>query len=86
MVAGLWDVYDETGVLLMETFFRELARGQGTPRLSLPLARNFLAGRRTEGPGDPWIHPYFWAVYKSTGSERARFATAAQAPKPGSPP
>jgi CHAT domain-containing protein len=85
VVAGLWDVYDETGVLLMETFFNELAKGQGAPAALAVAQRQFLAQRRAEGAGDPWIHPYFWAVYKSSGSERTRFAPAPAVSKPGSP-
>lgn len=69
VVAGLWDVYDETGPILMRMFLEELAGGQRAAKALAEAQRRFLAERRREGPGDPWIHPYFWAVYTITGSD-----------------
>ena len=69
VVSGLWDVYDGTGPLLMKSFFSELVAGKSTAASLANAQRSFLADRRKEGPGDPWIHPYFWAVYTISGSE-----------------
>ena len=69
VVSGLWDVYDGTGPLLMKSFFSELVSGQPAAVSLAAAQRSFLADRRKEGPGDPWIHPYFWAVYTLSGSE-----------------
>jgi len=69
VVSGLWDVYDETGAQLMDDFFQQLRTGIPVPSALAASQREFLKLRRAEGSFDPWIHPYFWAVYKSTGSD-----------------
>jgi CHAT domain-containing protein len=74
VVAGLWDVYDDTGVAIMRDFFAALRGGETVVQALADSQRTFLAARRAEGPTDFWIHPYFWAVYKSTGSDVARVA------------
>lgn len=74
VVCGLWDVYDETGAQLMNTFFQRLAVGDPVHAALGNSQRAFLKARRAEGSFDPWIHPYFWAVYKATGSDRTTVA------------
>ena len=69
VVSGLWDVYDGTGPLLMKSFFSELVAGKPSAAALANAQRSFLTDRRKEGPGDPWIHPYFWSVYTISGSE-----------------
>ncbi|WP_153556714.1 CHAT domain-containing protein [Roseimaritima sediminicola] len=70
VVCGLWDVYDDTGAELMNGFFQALGQGRTVPASLADSQRAFLQRRRAEGSYDPWIHPYFWAVYKATGSDR----------------
>lgn len=77
VVAGLWDVYDDTGVEIMNNFFAEVHAGDTVPQALADAQRKFLSARRAEGPQDFWIHPYFWAVYKSTGSDLSRVASPA---------
>ncbi|WP_437192283.1 CHAT domain-containing protein [Planctomicrobium sp. SH527] len=74
VVDGVWDVYDATGSEIMNHAFKSLVDGDTTPRAVANAQRAFLKDRRTEGPGDPWIHPYFWAVYKVSGSDLTRVA------------
>ncbi len=69
VVSGLWDVYDGTGPMLMKSFFGEIIAGKPAAAALAGAQRKFLADRRQEGPSDPWIHPYFWAVYTISGSE-----------------
>lgn len=74
VVSSMWDVYDDTGVELVHELLRQLKSGQTAPASIAIAQRKFLADRRAEGPSDPWIHPYFWAVFKSTGDDTVRFA------------
>lgn len=74
VVAGLWDVYDATGPLLMDRYFLHLDAGQGAALALAKAQREFLARRRENGPQDPWIHPYFWAVYNCTGTGEVKMA------------
>ncbi|QDU94489.1 CHAT domain-containing protein [Lignipirellula cremea] len=76
VVSGLWDVYDGTGPLLMRSFFEKLNDGDTAVSALASAQRDFLAGRRRNGPSDPWIHPYFWAVYTSAGSDTCRLEPA----------
>lgn len=70
VVSGLWDVYDATGPMLMNGFFRNLVAGQTAAEALAATQRDFLREQRKEGPGNPWIHPYFWSVYTLSGSDR----------------
>jgi CHAT domain-containing protein len=69
IVTGLWDVYDGTGPSLMKSMFAELVAGKPAAAALAGAQRSFLKERRQGGPSDPWIHPYFWAVYTISGSE-----------------
>jgi CHAT domain-containing protein len=62
----------------MRDFFAGLRGGETVPQALSDAQRKFLSARRAEGPTDFWIHPYFWAVYKSTGSDLARVAPSAE--------
>ena len=73
VVSGVWDIYDKTGPLIMDRFFRELKKGADVPHALAGAQRHFLAEQRTEGAKNPWNHPYFWAVYTATGSDQTRF-------------
>ncbi len=75
VVCGLWDVYDETGAQLMNVFFQRLEAGDPVHAALGNSQRAFLKARRAEGSFDPWIHPYFWAVYKATGSDQTTMKT-----------
>ncbi len=74
VVDGVWDVYDATGSEIMNHAFKSLVDGNTTHRAVANAQRAFLKDRRAEGPGDPWIHPYFWAVYKVSGSDLTQVA------------
>lgn len=74
VVTGFWDVYDDAGAQIMEEFFKQMADSHTTVESLMNAQRHFIAGRRQEGPTDPWIHPYFWAVYKATGSDLTRLS------------
>ena len=78
VIDGIWDVYDATGTEIMDHVFESLRQGARTPEAVARAQRKFLQDRRLEGPGDPWIHPYFWAVYKVSGSD----LTAVSPPAP----
>jgi hypothetical protein len=77
VVSGLWDVFDTSGVELMNAYFQELAAGKTSPHALATAQRNFLVKYRkaNETAGEPFLHPYFWAVYTSFGDDRACFAT-----------
>ena len=75
VVAGVWDVYDATGAQLMELFLEQIKQGQAAPVALAAAQREFVKRQRAEGPANPWIHPYFWAVYKSTGSDLTRMGS-----------
>ena len=70
VLAGLWDVYDDTGPLLTRRFFSELARSVAAPRALARSQRAMLAELRRSKEVEPWIHPYFWAVYTVSGDDR----------------
>ena len=74
VVAGLWDVYDGTGPELMQRLFTALAKGHATPQALAQSQRAFLARLRDSNELEPWLHPYFWAVYNVTGDDRTHFA------------
>jgi CHAT domain-containing protein len=73
VVSGLWDVFDTSGVELMNGYFKGLAAGKTSPAALAAAQREFLSKYRkaNELAGEPFIHPYFWSVYTSTGDDRA---------------
>jgi CHAT domain-containing protein len=73
VVSGLWDVFDTSGVELMNGYFRELAAGKNSPEALAAAQRKFLSKYRqaNELAGEPFVHPYFWAVYTTVGDDRA---------------
>ncbi len=81
VVAGLWDVYDGTGPELMEQFFQGLVAGSSVPKALADGQRKMLARLRASEQVEPWLHPYFWAVYAAMGDDRTRFDPAALKPK-----
>jgi CHAT domain-containing protein len=72
VIAGLWDVYDDTAPDLMHGFFQHFGAGKPVAAALQESQRDFLRARRT-GKTDPWIHPYFWGVYTVSGDERVAF-------------
>lgn len=76
VVSGLWDVYDGTGPLLMNAFFQQLGQGQPASQALSEAQRQFIADRRAGGAKELWMHPYFWAVYTSAGSDLTHMNTS----------
>ncbi len=73
VVSGQWDIFDGTGPELMHRFFENLAQGQCAPAALADSQRQFLAQLRSSAEPEPWLHPYFWAVYTVAGDDRTRF-------------
>jgi CHAT domain-containing protein len=74
VISGLWDVYDGTAPDLMLGLFRRLAEGQPAATALAGTQRGFLKALRASPKDEPYLHPYFWAVYTCAGDERTRFA------------
>ena len=49
------------------------AEGKSTVAALTGSQRAFLANLRASKSSDPWLHPYFWAVYTTAGDDRTRF-------------
>lgn len=58
IVSGLWDVYDETGPLLMQGFFKQLTTGAAAPKALANSQRAFLKQHRADA-SDPWAASVF---------------------------
>ncbi|MFH1265568.1 MAG: CHAT domain-containing protein, partial [Planctomycetota bacterium] len=78
VVSGVWDVYDGTGPELMREFFGQLVAGQPVPAALSNAQRTMLNRLRATRDAEPWLHPYFWAVYTAVGDDRTRFATGGE--------
>ncbi len=74
VVSSQWDVYDDTGPKVTRRFFSELAAGVAVPQALAHSQRAMLADLRNSGQVEPWIHPYFWAVFTVSGDDRTRIA------------
>jgi CHAT domain-containing protein len=74
VVSGLWDVYDETAPELMNGLFAGLKKGKTTAEALANSQRSFLARYKASPRPEPYIHPYFWAVYTACGDDRTRWA------------
>jgi CHAT domain-containing protein len=70
VVAGLWDVYDGTAPELIRGMLARVAAGQAAPAALAQSQREFLKKLRASGDAEPWLHPYFWAVYTVAGDDR----------------
>jgi CHAT domain-containing protein len=73
VVSGLWDVYDETAPELMNGLFTRMARGEPAAAGLADAQRAFLAKQKASAKVEPYIHPYFWAVYTAAGDDRTRW-------------
>jgi CHAT domain-containing protein len=74
VIAGVWDVYDLTGTILIQQLMRNLAEGKPVASALAEAQRNFLNEQRANGGNkNPWTHPYFWAVYTLTGNGNIRY-------------
>ena len=71
VVAGLWDVYDLTAPELLRGCLERLARGVPVARAMKEAQKAFLDKYRNEAGDQPFIHPYFWAVYSVLGNDQA---------------
>jgi CHAT domain-containing protein len=78
VVCGMWDVYDGTGPELMQGFFEGLAEGQPAPAALADSQRALLDRLRESEEVEPWLHPYFWAVYTTIGDDRTHVETGAE--------
>ena len=72
VVSGLWDVYDGTAPELMLSFFQNLGKGRSSASALCDSQRAFLNNRRDSVKNEPYVHPYFWAVYTTAGDDRTR--------------
>lgn len=74
VVSGLWDVYDDTAPELMLGLFERLRAGEPAAQALAGSQRAFLAKYRTTRRPEPYLHPYFWAVYTIAGDPRTAMA------------
>jgi CHAT domain-containing protein len=70
VVSGLWDVYDGTAPTLIKEFWVHTANGLGAAEALSESQRAFVNELRATGKPEPWLHPYFWAVYTVAGDPR----------------
>jgi CHAT domain-containing protein/tetratricopeptide (TPR) repeat protein len=75
VVSGLWDVYDDTAPELVKSTMTNFNGGQTISRSLAEAQREFLKTRKEAGPSDPWVHPYFWAVYTCSGGGHSKVAS-----------
>ena len=75
IVSGLWDVYDDTAPQLVKSTLLHFESGKTISRSLAEAQREFLRLRKSSGPSDPWIHPYFWAVYTCNGGGHSKMAS-----------
>lgn len=75
IISGLWDVYDDTAPELVKSAMTHFKSGETISRSLAQAQRDFLKKRKEAGPSDPWIHPYFWAVYTCSGGGHSQIAS-----------
>ena len=81
VVAGLWDVYDGTAPELIKGFYDRLTGGHSAPQALAEAQRALLKQLRASSDVEPWLHPYFWAVFTVTGDDRTCAAQSAPGKK-----
>ena len=75
IISGLWDVYDDTAPELVKSTMTHFKAGESISRSLADAQRDFLQKRKEAGPSDPWIHPYFWAVYTCSGGGHSKITS-----------
>jgi CHAT domain-containing protein len=73
IVSGLWDVFDGTAPILMHNFFTRISKEEESASALANAQRDFLKQWRATGKQEPFLHPYFWAVFTITGDQRTTF-------------
>ncbi|MDR0609323.1 MAG: CHAT domain-containing protein [Planctomycetaceae bacterium] len=72
VVASVWDVYDQTGPLVINGMMKHIANGKPATVALTQAQREFLQQERKEK--EPvWTHPYFWAMYILSGNGAIRY-------------
>jgi hypothetical protein len=79
--------YDGTAPELIRGLLVRVAAGQAAPAALAWWQREFVKKLRDSGDPEPWLHPYFWAVYTprlattapGRGNENEKAATIAGA-------
>jgi CHAT domain-containing protein len=80
IVSGIWDVYDGTAPDLIDGFLKRIVGGDAAARAWAQSQRDFLAKLRASKDAEPWLHPYFWAVFTVMGDNRTCGAIPAASP------
>ncbi len=72
VVASNWNVFDRTGPRVVGAMLKHFADGADAVTALSRAQRDFLTEERTTplGAKNEWLHPYFWAVYSISGSDR----------------
>ena len=70
VIAGMWDVYDTTGPMIVDGLLKHLADGESVSAALAGAQRDFMKQQRAKGVTNPFTHPYFWSVYTLTGDGR----------------
>ena len=70
VIGGYWDVYDGTAPELLGTTMKLLAQKRGIGAALKQSQIQFLAKCRESDKAEPYLHPYFWAMYSLLGDER----------------
>ena len=74
VLAGYWDVYDGTAPELLGAAMKLMGGGQPIGASLKKAQFDFLEKYRLSKRAEPYLHPYFWAVYSLLGDERTAFA------------
>ncbi|MGV3483874.1 MAG: CHAT domain-containing protein [Planctomycetaceae bacterium] len=83
VISGLWDVYDQTAPLIMKSLVEQLASGIPAEQALAQSQRQFVNQLRDSSGVEPWLHPYFWAVFTLSGDGRVHFSDPANQIDPG---
>ena len=69
VVSGLWDVYDGTAPDLIRGYFAGVKAGRPASQALADSQRELLQRLRSSRNAEPFLHPYFWAVYTVAGDD-----------------
>jgi CHAT domain-containing protein len=73
VVSGLWDVYDLTAPQITQKMMEQLSCGIPVSDALAESQRRFVNRLRASSEVEPWIHPYFWAMFTVVGDGRIHF-------------